>query len=244
MNYRTNILLLGILLIGCTGAPAAPTATFTSTAAPSPTITLTPLPTSTPTPLPLPAGTKVIFDESGSREFAGTTYGQGETAILLANMSIGGETQWDPFVAAVDKQKFTTITFNYRNINEVDQDMELILSYLKEAGFERVICLGASLGTTACGSIARAPEIVGIVLIAGAVHHASVAETTYPKLFISGELDPRAFDIQTGYEKAAEPKTLKLFENSRSHGTDLFRSEDSDEFLTLLIDFVNSLAAP
>lgn len=159
-------------------------------------------------------------------------------------MSIGGEKQWDPFVAAVDKQKFTTVTFNYQNINNVNQDVDLILSQLKEAGFARVICIGASLGTRACSNIALEPEIIGIVLIAGSVHHASVAEATYPKLFISGALDVWAFDIQMGYEQAAEPKTLVLFENNRAHGTDLFRSKDSEQFISLLIEFANGLANP
>jgi hypothetical protein len=107
-----------------------------------------------------------------------------------------------------------------------------------------VICIGASLGTRACNHIALEPEIVGLVLIAGAVHHATVAEATYPKLFIAGALDRWAFDIRNGYTQAAEPKKLVLFENNRVHGTDLFRSQDSEQFLTLLVDFVNGLVNP
>lgn len=238
MNYRTIIFLIGLIITGCTSAQLIPTATLTPTSAPSPTITFTLTPA-----LPLP-GTEIIFQASSNKNFTGTAYGQGKTAILLANMSIGGEKQWDPFVAAVDKQKFTTVTFNYQDINDVGPDMDLILGQLKEEGFERVICIGASLGTRACSNIAREPEIVGLVLIAGSVHHASVAEATYPKLFIAGELDVWAFDIQMGYEQAAEPKTQVLFEDNRAHGTDLFRSKDSEQFISLLIDFVNSVAKP
>ena len=159
-------------------------------------------------------------------------------------MSIGGEKQWDPFVAVVDPMKFTTFTFDYRNINEVDPDMDLILAWLKEQGFESLICIGASLGTRACNHIALEPEIVGMVLIAGTVHHATVAQATYPKLFIAAALDRWAFDIQNGYTQAAEPKRLVLFENSRVHGTDLFLSQDIERFLTLLVDFVSGLESP
>jgi hypothetical protein len=250
MKHRIITLLFTLTITGCTTAVAIPTATIVPTSTQLPAQTLTPTAPSTPSPtitftLPLvllPPGREIAFEESSN--FTGTRYGEGKTAIILANMSIGGEKQWDPFVAAVDKQKFTTVTFNYRDIDDVGQDLDLILGRLKEEGFERVICIGASLGTTACSSIARESEIVGLVLIAGAVHHASVAEAMYPKLFISGALDQRAFDIQTGYEHAAEPKTLVLFEDDRAHGTDLFRSKDADQFLTLLIDFVNSLASP
>jgi pimeloyl-ACP methyl ester carboxylesterase len=159
-------------------------------------------------------------------------------------MSIGGAKQWNPFVAAVDPQLFTTITFNYRNINDVTPDMNVILDWLRKEGFERVICIGASLGTRACNHIALQPEMVGMVLVAGAVHHATVAEAAYPKLFIAGALDRWSFDIKNGYEKASEPKELVLFENNDIHGTDLFYSQDGAQFLSLLIDFVSKLGNP
>jgi pimeloyl-ACP methyl ester carboxylesterase len=221
-------------------SPPSPITTSVSTVTPSPSATAA----SAPTSFSLPTGKEISFDESGSGNFTGTLYGEGKTAIILANMSIGGKKQWDPFVAAVDQQKFTTVTFDYRDINDVGSDMDLVLSWLKEEGFERAICIGASLGTRACSGIAREPEIAGIVLIAGSVHHASVAETSYPKLFISGALDIWAFDIERGYEQAAEPKTLRLFEDNRAHGTDLFLSKDAEQFLTLIVNFVNSLESP
>lgn len=186
---------------------------------------------------------EIIFDESGNKLLTGTAYGEGETAILLANMSIGGQAQWDPFVAAVDKEKFTTVTFDYRDMNDPAADIGLVLSWLREQGFRRVICLGASMGTRACSSIMREPELVGIALIAGSVHHASVAAASYPKLFVAGEQDVWAFNIEQGYEQAAEPRELMLFENNRAHGTDLFRSQDQGRFLDLLVEFVNGLAS-
>jgi hypothetical protein len=120
----------------------------------------------------------------------------------------------------------------------------VILDWLKKEGFTRLICIGASLGTRACNHIALQPEMAGMVLVAGAVHHATVAGAMYPKLFIAGELDRWAFDIKNGYEKASEPKTLVLFKDNSIHGTDLFHSKDDEQFLALLIDFVSGLANP
>ena len=235
-------MLLVILFTGCTASTTVMTPTATSTTLPTETALIPPTLFLSPTPVTLPPGQEIIFEESGTNKFTGTAYGTGKTAIILANMSIGGPKQWDPFVASVDKQKFTTITFSYRNINDVNPDMDLVLHWIRQEGFARVICIGASLGTKACTAIMGEPEIVGIALIAGSVHHASVAEAAYPKLFIAGALDVWAFDIQNGYEQASEPKTLVLFENSRVHGTDLFHSKDGEPFLNLLIDFVNRLA--
>jgi hypothetical protein len=250
MIQRIVLFLVVLLNAGCTAArPVAP-ATPTAGASPLPTVTLAPTSTatlvptiaSTLTPASLPAGKEITFDETGGGKLSGTLYGEGKTAIILANMSVGGDKQWNPFVAAVDKQKFTTLTFNYRSINDIASDMELILGKLKEEGFARAVCIGASVGTRACSTLALAPEIVGMVWIAGAVNHAK--EATYPKLFIAGALDQRAFDIQIGYEQAAEPKELVLFEDNPAHGTDLFSSKDGEQFLTLLLDFVNELVAP
>ena len=135
MNGKISFLrLILLLLTAC--APQTPavdtTATqdalntaSTHTAAAFTTSTASPTVTLTPTLASPPPGRETTFDESGNRNLTGTLYGEGKTAIVLANMSVGGQRQWDPFVAAVDKQKFTTVTFNYRNINDVGQDMGL-----------------------------------------------------------------------------------------------------------------------
>jgi hypothetical protein len=106
-----------------------------------------------------------------------------------------------------------------------------------------MICIGASLGVWSCGSIAHEPEIVGFVLISGALKH-KLADVPYPKLFLAGAQDPDAFFTQLDYDQASEPKKLVLFENNRIHGTGLFSSKDRDQFLTLLTDFVDGLAMP
>ena len=239
-NLKTIVLLLVLIMASCTAAPAIPTDTSPRpTSAPSPTIA------STPAALPLPEG-KMLFEKSNGKKFAGTVQGQGETAIILANMSSGGESQWSPFVDAVDKQNFTVITFNYTQADAASaaQDTKTILKKLRESGYKRVICIGASLGVGSCSSIASEPEMVGLVLIAGPTVGNGISNVTYPKLFIAGALDRWAASAQFGYEQAAEPKELVLFEENNTHGTSLFTSKDRDEFLSLLVDFVNGLAHP
>jgi hypothetical protein len=170
-------------------------------------------------------------------------FGAGPTAILLANMSVGDESQWSPFVAAIDKEKFTVFTFNYRSTTGAEKDTGLVLQKLRAAGYNRIICMGASLGVWSCGSIAHEPEIVGVVLISRALKH-KLADVTYPKLFVAGALDTDAFYTQMNYDQASEPKKLILFQDNNIHGTWLFSSKDRDQFLTLPLDFVSSLASP
>ena len=236
---------MGLMLAACTAAPAIPTVTLAPLSTPSPTAAQesTPTTTLTPTLVPLPVGTEITFEQISNKDLVGTTYGQGQTAIILANMSVGDETQWSPFVAAVDKENFTTITFNYRSPKNAEQDTSIVLQKLRESGYKRIICIGASLGVRSCGGIAHEPEIIGVVLISGALNH-KLADVTYPKLFIAGALDTDAFYTQMNHDQASEPKKLALFKDNNIHGTRLFSSKDRDQFLTLLTDFVNGLASP
>jgi hypothetical protein len=226
-------LLIILIITGCTTSPTLP---------PSSTPTIAFTPTST---FLLDEG-KILFEKSNDKQFSGTVYGQGETAIILANMSSGSEAQWSPFVEEVDKQNFTIVTFNYVQADTASaaQDTKTVLKKLRESGYKRVICIGASMGVASCSSIAREPEMVGLVLVAGQASGNSVSEVTYPKLFIAGALDHWAFNTEFSYEQAAEPKRLVLFEENNTHGTSLFNSKDRDQFLTLLLDFVHGLANP
>lgn len=228
------VIIVILIMAGC--APSTPVAIPTATAVP------TAIPTVTSTPsFPVTEG-KIVFTRYDGRKFAGNSYGQGETAIILANMSYGGESQWSPFVEAVDKQKFTVITFNYLQLvaddyASVAQEAEIILETLKGFGYKRAICMGASLGVTACSAIAHAPETVGIVMISGPNNLAAL-DTAYPKLFIASELDEWSTATKRDYNSAAEPKTLTIYPGIRSHGTDLFYSTVRNQFLKSLLDFV------
>lgn len=226
-SHLTILASLVLLMIGC--APSAPIVTPTAT------------PTATPV-FSIPEG-KVIFTRLDEKKFVGTAYGQGETAIILANMGYGGQSQWDPFVNAVDKQQFTVITFSYLHADDyvsAVQDTEAVLAKLKEIGYKRFICMGASLGVTACSGIAHAPEMIGIVMISGPNNGLSL-DTSYPKLFIASEKDEWAVDTKSDYYQADEPKTLVIFPRAGSHGTDIFTSPSGDQFLNDLLDFVNNI---
>lgn len=224
-----------ILATSCSAAAAVPTQTPTLAPVPAPTFTATP-------GFPLPEGS-VTFEMPPDKIISGHSYGKGETAIILANMSYGGEGKWDPFVEAVDKTKFTTITFVYLQPDYSGVSLEIlyILEKLKSVGYKRVVCIGASLGVTACGSIAHEKEMIGLVMIAGPNEAGSLSDVTYPKLFIAAKNDTWAAATQADYENAAEPRELVLYPDTSMHGTDLFQSPVGEQFLKALIDFVMNL---
>jgi pimeloyl-ACP methyl ester carboxylesterase len=190
----------------------------------------------------------ITFTRYDGQKYFGTVHGHGKTAIILANMAYGGEEQWQPFVEAFDKDKFTVITFNYLEAGQGDyaaaeNEVVNILDTLKGFGYKRVICMGASMGVSACTFISHAPEMAGIVLISGP-NYGGTLDTSYPKLFICGKLDQWSAPIESEYKRADEPKTLILYPDIAHHGTDLFYSTAKDQFLKSLLDFVNNLQAP
>jgi hypothetical protein len=213
---KTALLIMCMLLVNaCADAPVA-------TAAPIP-------PTATAISFSPLAEGKIIFEKADGKKFAGTVYGQGKTAIIFGNMAHDGDAQWDPFVKAADRGKYTLITYLRLGTDDasIQEETKLILQRLREHGYERVICIGASLGVKTCASIAEEPEIIGMVMIAGVDHHftsvdGKILDKSYPKLFIAGETDPAAADTQQMYDGASDPKKLVLFSKDGMHGTRLF----------------------
>jgi hypothetical protein len=234
MKPTISMLFLVFLLAGCAAAQHAPTSTPAFQSTLDLTFTATPV-------FPLPEGA-IIFETEPARKFAGHVYGQGETAVILANMSYGGETQWSPLVQALDKQKFSIITFNYRRPDYINatQDVSTVLKRLRQAGYKHVICIGASLGVTACGNITLEPEMVGMVMIAGP-NYSQPVRTSYPKLFIAAADDPWSRDTEDAYKGATEPKQLVIYPGTGMHGTELFYSTEKEQFLQKLVDFVSKL---
>ena len=245
MNRRFIFSLICILLLSAC-----------STTQPTETVATLPMATEAPTEIPFAkiAEGKVIFSKPDGRKFAGTVYGIGETAIILESMVVhGGVTQWDKFVKAVDKEKFTTIAYSHLGTDDksVAEETQIVFETLKANGYEKIICIGAGEGVKPCGSMDDMPEIIGMVYIAGGNSHhdtSSVPLTMtqingkYPKFFIAGESDPSAVITDELYRHASEPKSLMLVNEEALHGTNMFSSTNhGEEFLQYLLDFINEL---
>ena len=200
-----------------------------------------------PTPTPA-AGLKegMSLVPFGAQKIPVTVYGHGPTVVLLANMGDGGESQWDSLVSVINRDRFTTLTFSYvPDPDALDQfymamaDADALHERLVGAGYARIICIGASLGVTACGQLASKPEIVAEALIAGPNDSNSGFDRPFPKLFVAGADDPYSDNASSLYESAAEPKKLVLYNGNASHATDIFDSSDGPAFVALLKQFID-----
>lgn len=244
------LFLVSLIAFGCapagTADPKETTQALPSSTPPS--ASTTPEPTVSPTPAPTLTLTPVRFEEGpfvlrlkNGQTFEGRVRGHGSNVIILANMSIGDESQWAPLYETLDKDKYLIITYPWLYNAAVIDETEVLLEQLRSAGFERVICIGASLGASACGWLADQPEMIGLVFIAGPAKH-KLDTIDVPKLFIAGESDRFARNAKLDYKQASEPKELVLYPTSK-HGTNLFGSEYGEQFLTVLLNFIEDAAA-
>ena len=220
--------------------------------------TVGPTPASQPTTLPSLSEGEVTFTTEDGVQLSGTVFGQGTTAVVLAHMLPTDQTSWQPFAQVLAERGFTALTFDFRGYGQsggskdydsLDKDARAAVAFLRDHGFQRIVCIGASMGGLACGKVSHEPGLVGLVIISaprdmrsvGAslkVTRSDLADLAYPKLFIASREDrPISGDVRGMYGWASDPKELEVFDGF-AHGTDLFDTEHAEEFRELLLNFL------
>ncbi len=234
---------------------AAPTHTIppTTPVPPSPSLTATPAPPITPLP-PLAEGPVTFATEDGLT-LSGVIFGKGPTAVILAHMMPTTQSSWKAFAELAAEKGFTVLTFNFRGYGEsggkkdyglLDKDVRAAIALLRNHGIQRIVCIGASMGGTACGKATHEPGMAGLVIISSPdvvepplqLASADFADLTYPKLFIGSKDDqPYTRNIQAMFDWSPEPKQIKIFSGS-DHGTYLFYGNHAAEFQDILLSFL------
>ena len=169
---------------------------------------------------------------------------------------------WIPFAEYIARRGFTALTFNFRCYGNsecggrdsgsilISRDMGAAINLLRKLGFERIVCIGASMGGRGCVNAAFENELVGLVIVSGTgssdpdrQNLEDFASPDIPKLFIVSESDyvtDRTLSMTRLYESAPEPKIFKTFPGT-AHGTELFDSTYKQEFRKTLFDFLKGI---
>jgi len=249
-----------------TNTPIPPTETSTPTATPlPPTATATPLPTVTPTPVPtVEYSTETVsFTTEDDLKLFGTLFlSEGDIAVVLTHMAGENDQQnWIPFARQIARRGFTALTFDFRCYGQSDcggntsgdvlsKDIGAAIGFLREQGFQRMVCMGASMGGRGCVSVAFDEELAGLVIVSGTgsgdpdkQNLANFVSSDMLKLFIVSENDhiaDRTLEMTHLYESAPEPKIFKIFPGT-AHGTELFSSKYGQGFREMLLDFLEGI---
>lgn len=250
--------MLVLFLCGCSTVPEIPAAT--PTAIPSATFLPTQAPAPSPTRRPVHAS-RVKFAAADGVELSGMLFaGEGEKdiGVVLAHMGAHGANQssWASFARYAALQGFGALTFNFRaDRSRLALDVQGAIEFLREQGYSRIACVGASMGGTACIRAAAESDLDGLVVISSlwttgsgptggalVVNHEELGWLTLPKLFVTTENDGNGVPttIKVMYEAAQEPKALEIFPGS-VHGTDIFATPQGEELRDLLVGFLDNL---
>lgn len=174
-------------LSGCQLAePLKPTQVSTNTAVPThtsfPTHTPIPIPTEVPTEIPtaLPAGVELVnlktpddIDLVGYLHRPETPLND-KLAVVLAHGHTSSHAEWASFEKILVENGVTTVTFDFRGhgsssgtdrFSTIGIDVQTVFNYLDQNGYQRVICIGASMGGAACLAGAIKVDIDGLVML-------------------------------------------------------------------------------
>jgi esterase/lipase len=243
--------MLALLLSGCSTTPETPILTPTATTMPD---------TPTPTPQQVQAVT-VDFVAADDVKLYGTLFigeEKNDLGVVLAHMGTHGATQqsWASFAQYLAQRGYGVLTFNFRpDRSKLDLDVRAAIGFLRDQDYPRIVCMGASMGGTACIKAAVDTDLAGLVvisslwttgsgLVGGAleVSYEELEQLTLPKLFATTRNDGNHVPTTIGdmYAVASEPKTLKVLPGSE-HGTDIFDTPQGDELRDALVDFLEGL---
>ncbi|UCD98744.1 MAG: alpha/beta hydrolase [Chloroflexota bacterium] len=234
---------------------STPTILPTDTSVPSATGTLTPTRTASPTPDS--ENGVVKFPAEDGLTIVGTQFGQGEVAVILAHMGEAGSNtraSWSPFARYIATTgEFTALAIDLRGYGNTggmrkhgEQYLDVLaaIDFLKAQGFEKIVCMGASMGGNACAEAALAyPDMDGLAIIASKPRlDRDYSQLSMPKLFVLEEGDPYflAPTMEALYEMVPEPKSYHTFPE-QVHGTRMFETASGDDFRQLLVDFLKSI---
>lgn len=236
------------------------------TATPEPP-TPTPLPTATPTSVPIVeySTETVSLITEDDIELAGTLFlSEGNTAVVFAHMAGDNNDQqnWIPFAKKVAQRGITALTFDFRCYGKSDcggkgsgsillsRDVGAAIDFLREQGFERIVCIGASMGGRGCVDVAFDRELEGLIIVSGTgssdpdrQNLEDFVSPDMPKLFIVSENDhifDRTASMTHLYESAPEPKIFKMFPG-QAHGTELLSTKYGRELRETIFSFLEGI---
>lgn len=198
---------------------------------------------------------------------AGTLYMEGDTVVILAHQGSYGadQTTWHPFAKILTERGFSVLTFDFRGIGKsvdgqaywnLNLDIDAALGFLYNRGYDQIICVGASMGGTACVYAALNNDLLGLITLSSAMKAGGgygdsvilkimpddLANLTLPKLFISAEEDETIVvrDTKSMYELSPEPKDILILPGYQ-HGTELFDTDSGEKLTATIIQFLEDV---
>ena len=184
-------------------------------------------------------------------------------AVVLTHGFTGSHTDLADLEEIFVTNGYITMTFDYRGHgaspgirlwNTLSIDTVTVFEFLKRQGFERIVCIGGSMGGLGCLSGATNDDISGVVMISSRMNpqdgstlvtKTDLENLNIPKIFMIAEQDAFGPEFVDQFlemaEIAAEPKDIYIYPGP-SHAYGLLYDENGEEVISILLDFVNRIS--
>ena len=282
-NLVFVIILSSIFLVSCGAHEQQVLPTTTSNSIPTLTLsaapTSTPFPTATFTLAPTPTlittfgeeqRIDLSTDDQDQLRLALWYYPPDPSlekpfAVLLGHESGAGHWNWYTLHNALAAEGYHVFSLDFRGHGDSDGvldysavgvDVRTAVKYINAVGFDRVACLGASMGGSGCLAAAKDLPLVGLGMFSSPMNipetslvtYEDLEEMAFPKLFVIAEEDPvtryeSSFvtDFVEMAERSPVPKQLHIYPGDL-HGTALFWGDHGEEIQQILFDFISRIA--
>lgn len=271
MKKFLSLLLILVFASSCTVTSELSSSPIPETGILTPTTLVdispvSPLPESISTSLPASYPIESIrFTTTDSITLAGTIFGEGDTAVILAHQGNYGIDQksWFPFAHLLAERGYAALTFDFRGVGKSEGelfyrnlplDVDAAVRFLQDQGYSRIVCMGASMGGTSCLQTAQDYSFAGLVIIASVmsidkgedslfITQDDLGNLTQAKLFVTAAHDHPIIvsNIKMMYELFPAPKDLLIIQGRFEHGTDLFTSDAGEELSNALLQFLETI---
>ena len=166
-------------------------------------------------------------------------------AVLCVSGALGGydgpATLYARLGLELPRKEISVVRLNYRAPNEFGEcvvDTMAGLAFLKGTGYEHVALIGHSFGgAVAINASTLSPSVATVIAISSQLAGAHVIDEVAPRplLLIHGTADTILSHESSErlYERAREPKTLKLFAGAEHRMTEV-----GDELFALVSDWL------
>ncbi len=171
-----------------------------------------------------------------------------EKAVIFAHGAIFNKESWYFLAEKFQTIGISSLPIDFRGYgNSVNKnqsqkyyDISGAVQYLKNKGIKEINLIGGSMGGAAVLQAldhSSDPLISKVVLLAPAGGPA-IKSNTIKKLIIVSENEGLYNRVKTIFNESAEPKILKEFQGN-THAQHLFKTDNSEELIKLIIDFIN-----
>jgi pimeloyl-ACP methyl ester carboxylesterase len=248
-----TLALLSLLFAACSVSQETSTPISEATTTPEPSPTATPIPVE-----------PVTFITEDGVTLAGTLFGKGKIAVILAHQGTPGadQTAWQPFAHLLAGRGYSALAFDFRGVGHSEgalgyrdlwKDVKAAAQFLQARGYSQIVCAGASMGGTACIYNAARDEYTGLIILASTMMAGNgndslritdddLSKLTLPKLFITAEDDYSTVVRDTKHmaELSPDPKSLLLLPGTQ-HGTNLFNTDSGEKLTASMLEFLDGL---